>query len=473
MAGESSDPYTHRLNCQRVSDGLYVLAHSFDPHHAQDLELSAIKAFIRAYISQGTITRGATSPRSQDEDIYTDDFHAMNLASNRRATEPRDYVFATMPQFPWYHYPADAEQLSFNAIFQDFCQQSTRTDHLFAYRITRSMTNPAECSNPEVAWLPSNEQPEPKCLGDFLKLLGQKILSDSGTGVIHLCSVVQVEPLPASPDFLQTMATVESAMNFSTRIWGESHRGGELSRYGCWPEDAEREERFLKTAIEIWQGPNPDSKYSPEEIAARLTAIENELDDKRRARLEDPWLQKQAMRILDLKWCAVDPMHVSRPHKQDWRSWSFDLPKQWSIALQQTMLLHAAMVSCQVPLSAAEWAGERFLPVLVNFETQTVLGLLAKHAYPDALISDSKVSMLCVGRHPAESPLGKDLVLVDVTTKMPVGLVPDFLDFIRTDEEFVGRVTELYHTLNPIVTSKRAMFRLVSLNAISVDKCLV
>jgi hypothetical protein len=86
------------------------------------------------------------------------------------------------------------------------------------------------------------------------------------------------------------------------------------------------------------------------------------------------------------------------PHKADWRAWARDLPKEWSIELQRTVLLCAAMLSCQVPLSSLEWASERFLPVLVRFTSQIVLGLLAKHAHLKWLTSDGKASMACVGR---------------------------------------------------------------------------
>jgi hypothetical protein len=101
-----------------------------------------------------------------------------------------------------------------------------------------------------------------------------------------------------------------------------------LSRYGCWPEDAKEEENMLKPAIQSWKMSKPDSKHSPEESAARVASLEKELDKKGREMLENPWLQEQVMRILDLKCCAVDPMHVSKPHKGNWRSWARDLPEQ-------------------------------------------------------------------------------------------------------------------------------------------------
>jgi hypothetical protein len=447
---EPSDPYRYHLNYQKISDALYVLAHTFDN------TVPAIEDFVRAYMSQRTVTRDRQAPRSAGDDIYSENFFFMNLSSSRRATKPRDYMFATMPQFPWYHYPANAETMSFSSIFQDFYNQAIATGHPFAHRVMRSMTNPEDCSSPQEAWLPSHNQPEPRTLGDFLKLLGHKIQSESTMGQIHLCSIVQVEVCPSATDFNHTMTIIEDAMKFSLRIWQESHLGDELSLYGCWPEDVEEKDRWLKLAMHSWENPNPSSEHSEEERAARLAGLQAEYDKNIRTRLENMWVHKQARRILDLKWCATDTLQVSKPHQGEWRSWSRDLPKQWSAQLQHAVFLHAAMVCCQIPLSAVEWADEHFTPVLVEFKTQTVLGLLAKHVLRDG--TTSKVPLFCVGRHPAEQPLGKDLVLADVWTKMPVGLVPDFLTLLRTDEEFFDRVNELYHTIKPVVGPRGAMF---------------
>jgi hypothetical protein len=45
-----------------------------------------------------------------------------------------------------------------------------------------------------------------------------------------------------------------------------------------------------------------------------------------------------------------------------------------------------------------------------------------------------------------------DLVLADVATMVPFGLVPDFLDLVQRGEECVDRVRELYSDDIPIVT---------------------
>jgi hypothetical protein len=80
--------------------------------------------FMRAYISNGTIARTKPPPRTRSEDIFTGDFLTMFSASDRSATEPRDYIFSTMPQFPWYSYPKTADTMPFSDIFADFEEQA-------------------------------------------------------------------------------------------------------------------------------------------------------------------------------------------------------------------------------------------------------------------------------------------------------------------------------------------------------------
>lgn len=64
-------------------------------------------------------------------------------------------------------------------------------------------------------------------------------------------------------------------------------------------------------------------------------------------------------------------------------------------ALDKKMLLMAAMIGCQMPLSSVAWASERFLPVSIEHTDYKVLGLLGKHTQ----MSKSTDWMLSVGRH--------------------------------------------------------------------------
>ena len=50
------------------------------------------------------------------------------------------------------------------------------------------------------SWLPSRNQPAPLCLGDFLKLMGNRVpaVSNGISSEMHLTTVVRVRDLSAS-----------------------------------------------------------------------------------------------------------------------------------------------------------------------------------------------------------------------------------------------------------------------------------
>jgi hypothetical protein len=169
---------------ERMCDSLFVLAYEF----ASTNRHSDIANFIRAYINCETISKPKAVPnRSLTDDIHTGDFRKTMLVSMRTASKARDYIFSTMPQFDWYNPPKNAKSMSFNEIFLDLCQQTKGTGHAFAYRIPRSLTDSKSASNySENAWLPSPDQPEPKCLGDFLKLLGQRFTGQHSLNMLTI-----------------------------------------------------------------------------------------------------------------------------------------------------------------------------------------------------------------------------------------------------------------------------------------------
>jgi hypothetical protein len=65
------------------------------------------------------------------------------------------------------------------------------------------------------------------------------------------------------------------------------------------------------------------------------------------------------------------------------------------------------------------------------------------HAKTNELLTEH--FMFSGGRHSKVVSLGKDLVLVHPRLGVPVGLLPDFLHFRRTDEEIVERMRTLYY----------------------------
>lgn len=121
-----------------------------------------------------------------------------------------------MPQFPWYHYPANAEHIPFSDLFLDLYRQASFLAHAFACRITRSMTDSKACLEPQKAWLPIAQQPEPARLEDFMKLLGQRLSANTPPGLDHVLFTTVVKVMEIVDEQPRTvLAMVESAMQFS------------------------------------------------------------------------------------------------------------------------------------------------------------------------------------------------------------------------------------------------------------------
>jgi hypothetical protein len=155
---------------------------------------------------------------------------------------------------------------------------------------------------------------------------------------------------------------------------------------------SERESRFrLVLAEEETSGPDREA-----ELTRRRAEVAEE-----EAREPEYDLLEEARKTPDILWVAIDP-YVKDPamqssayyHKQ--RLLKYCHPK-----VMELLVLLATMVSCQVPLSAAIWAQQHFLPVRVCFKKYHILGLLAKHAWRSNG-SNAQV-MISGGQHPSGS----------------------------------------------------------------------
>jgi hypothetical protein len=425
-------------------------------------------------VDGGTVQRAKLPERDKTEDIHTNLFRETHLASHRCASKPRDYILATMPQFPWYHCPLEAKQMEFSDIFMDLYKQASREGHAFACRITQSMMDPRATEN---SWLPSAEQPEPKSLGDFLKLLGQRLpdRNPDGPDNIHLTTTVNIMEIPDNPNTVLDL--VESAMHFSERKWQESHKGGELSKFGSFPKTewelngidamrsgwipkdgqwAQENFRVIEDGDETIMMFGRFQEYEEDPLEELMMGIfgDNDNDEPH----EYVTLYEQSRMILDHMWCGLD-RSLNPAQASDWRSFRRDMRGAWCKPLLQMILLQAALVSCGIGLSATTWMRRRFVPVCVKYSNVNLLGLLAKHAR-----SEEPRGMYSVGRHLDRTSFGKDLVLVDPTTKLAVGLLPDFLPLIRTDEQYIERLRILYNGLMEPIGPGRAAFAAMPLD---------
>lgn len=461
-----------------VRDALWVLAYSFMGTKGRD----GVSEFLKAYVHGGTVTNPNHRLRTSQEDIHSGDFLQVNLASHRSATEPRDYIFATMPQFPWYHYPKTAESMSFGQIYMDLYQQAANSGHAFTCRFTQSMLDP-KMTDPVKAWLPSAHQPRPSCLGDFLKLLGHRTdeTSNGTAKTVHLTSIVQVKEYCCYPSSNWVLAILESSMGLFKQQWVESHRGGELSKFGNFPstdwslhridalrcgwehDDPEWKMRVFQDGDDTVMSYGPGLEYTENDALLSLQTLDDMDLESKQTPSGHVSLFEQSRRILDHLWCAEDPTQVNEGQKSDWAAFKDEMRCGWTTPLLRTMLLMGAMVICRLPLSAAPWVNRLFVPVYVQYgDSLMTLGLLSRsHRQRGSRRMETK-KMFSVGQHlPSASgatgkrPFGKDHFLVDPSTKVPVGILPDFLPDKRTDEEYAKITSILYHGFCKVMEGNR------------------
>ena len=89
--------YNRPSDLTRLQNSFYVLWYCFSSGGENELSL---EHFANAYFHSKTVTRSKPKARTLIEDIHTGNFAVLNQASQRAASEPRDYIFATMPPFP-------------------------------------------------------------------------------------------------------------------------------------------------------------------------------------------------------------------------------------------------------------------------------------------------------------------------------------------------------------------------------------
>jgi hypothetical protein len=193
---------------------------------------------------------------------------------------PRDYIFATMTQFPWYHYPSAAAEMTFAAIFADLRAQALAHGHHLSYRFLCGMLEPHTSDDIEVTWLPATDVPEPRALGDFLKLFrGEPSLGD-GIGSFRPKQPswrIKVRTLPEEllNNAARMLDLVEMSMKASRNVWAAAQRG-ELSQFGSWPE--ENPDDFPRQMIKAYReaiGPGEQSEYT----SGVMSAYERKLSE--------------------------------------------------------------------------------------------------------------------------------------------------------------------------------------------------
>jgi len=346
-----------------------------------------------------------------------------------------------MPQFPWYKYPKKAIAMSFGEIYMDLYQQAAKTGHAFTCRFTRSMLD-SGVVDPVEGWLPSKHQPNPSCLGDFRKLMGHRVpeVSNGVSQLVHLTTVVEVKEFCCHPGPNAVLTSIESSMDLFQQQWIESHRGGELSKFGNYPStrwtldpvdalrcgwlssDPEWKLRVLHDGDETIVNPGPGLEYEEDDLLQCLYSLDEDAKDRDVVADYVP-LFEQTRKILDHMWCSKDPTQINEDQVADWRVFRNTMRAGWCTPLLRTMLLFAAMVVCRIPLSAAAWVNRLFVPIYVQYvDLGVTLGLLTKHARQKETDRDQPRRLWSIGQHlPGEhGRFGKDHFLVDPSTMVPV-----------------------------------------------------
>jgi hypothetical protein len=407
-----------------MTDSLWTLAYAFQKGVSED-PVYDLTAFLKAYLCNGTIKRRKPDHQPEHADIFSGLFASTYQNSPRKATKPYDYIFATMPQFPWYHYPTHADQMTFNEIFHDLYQQAMRSNHDFNCRFTHSMLQADAGNDPNIWWMPSLCQPEPHCLGDLLKLLGQRTeLTKTRLPDVHAELRVHGIDFTAQIEFI--IALITTSMSLAPRSWSLSTVGNELSKYGGYPEDE----------IELDSNRDTYTRFA-EFPSLRRALMSIDLVEEEKRRSSDDWQIQQSMKILSLLSSAVDERIYYSTLKGEWREFLSHMKGKWPVEIKTLLLLIAAMVGCRVPLSAINWTRYHFVTVAVSvpFMKDCVLGLVAKHACGNILNTEGGQLMLCLGRHQGRRHRWRDLSLAVRDSKMPVGLIPDFTYDGQTLEE--------------------------------------
>ena len=427
-----------------------------------------ITEFIKAYVHGGMVVNSENLMRTPEEDIHSGLFLEINCSSNRSATLPRDYLFATHSQFPWYHFPEQAIKMTFGELYFDLYEQAATAGHAFTTRFLRSMIE-GTSSSPTEDWLPSKYQPSPACLGDFLKLMGRRIPERSSLTSEHvrLTSMVLVQEHGSSDPANGILAMIKKSMRKFARQWTESASGGELIKCGTFPDstwtldpaDAIRRGWQAETLDhETWIFKTPNGLilargsrvcYTEIDLPQDLHNLEKfDVEDQHTSSSSYVPLLKHSQNILAYMWMWGAEVVSPHPMTSRWNEFLGEMQGNWPMPLLRTMLLMVAMITCGIPLSAAAWVNQLFVPAFVQYGNSEkgfhVLGLLSKHARQDKLTRCSPQLMLSVGQH-SDDYLGCDLFLVDIESEAPVGLLPDFLpvDF-RTEEDALPVPREVY-----------------------------
>jgi hypothetical protein len=316
-----------------------TLGISWDIHNGSQNPQAAAK-FEGAFFQEGTISR---SPRNEvSKAPFAMDFDIHKL-STRLTSRPRDFILAIMPQYQFYTVPPNARIMSFSDLLDDCFSQLQASDPF-------SDIAPLFPTNSTASTDSTERVPIPQNLGDFVKLCrGPRLLPQASQ------TRVQVQLFGTDVD----KATAVQLVLRCIRQSGPSATAeflNSVTRYREKLQSMQYQSMLAKLILAGW----PEMR-NIENSASRLEAP----DDTHRQLLQE----LEAFSGLQEIYCSLTSNNIESILQND----------ASETVVIENLVRMAALLNCEVGLSAFEWSLTTLTPVLVEFRGHPILALAPRY----------------------------------------------------------------------------------------------
>jgi hypothetical protein len=369
------DPFRDRTSFKQLLSDMMYAAQSWAHLAENGLELqSEINNFINAFLDNGFVSRkprktsrNAKRPLSYGELV-------LHINSMRVTSNPRDFIFAILPQYGWYMPPDSARSLTFGQLFVDAFYQAQRSGFGFPARFTKGMKELSHSL--DESFLPTEDIPIPEHLGDFVQLLN---LPSSENPEANLVVILLTDvKFPDTREMSSVLDLIESSMQLCRHCWYLAHRGV-LSKHGMWPEDQPWGSGY-HSAVQEFEAEIIELKSRKDANIDRLDSLIKlknqywEIYQKSKQTSLDPsYYEVECLKVLNLMWVGL--FEQDSQAASEWHSFRETLIELDPPFYKETMLRLAALISCRSGISALSWSRDKLEPVLVEWRGSKMLGL--------------------------------------------------------------------------------------------------
>lgn len=322
--------------------------------------------FMLAFIHNRTVTR--ETRRVEGIKYGNGENFRMFRFSAHRASKPRDYILATMPQFEFYIVPANARHMTFPELYMDCFNQYRNFDGEWMFQPL--LTGEQHLSMNEIAGHrlpPTQNIPQPDCLGDFVKLFGGPILETMSSFVpdpqLHNPRTSSMHVLR----FDRSTTTPESLTSGTLTMNLKSPRRVDVSpiRLGSFRHLVEVVDIIASATTEsntLWSRSFPGELYDVENDVAQTVTDED--------------IGKSATYMVSriaYNFQCHDPDDVREAYAANSLDWSQPARQR----RLDSFVRIAALINCDIGTSAYAWSLNHLTPVFVR-ETggKSYLGLV-------------------------------------------------------------------------------------------------